>query len=271
MSSASAARTVVERRALAPRRRQKLVALHHQVYLTLRNELVRGHYGGEGGRTPAALPAENELALQFSVSRVTIRRALAELERDGLIVRRHGAGTFPVSTASHLRRTRDIASLYDDLTDLVRGYQQEVLAFRRMATPAFVRSQVEGFGPDCIHLSLLSKHDGGPVHLNVQYIPARFAGLVRALPKGDVSLLLLLQRKGIHSASIDLNIGATAADLETATRLDVQVGAPLLTTRRISRDAEGAAIEYFEALTRPDRYAYSFRFGPGAARGASTG
>lgn len=96
---------------VVPRRRHKLVALHHQIYLTLRNELIRGHYGGANGHTPAPLPAENELAAQFEVSRVTVRRALAALEHEGLIVRRHGAGTFPLPMSSYLRRARDAESL----------------------------------------------------------------------------------------------------------------------------------------------------------------
>jgi GntR family transcriptional regulator len=251
------------RRAVAPRRRQKLVALHHQVYLTLRNELIRGHYGGAGGRAAAALPAENDLAAEFKVSRVTIRRALAALEQEGLVVRRHGAGTFPAPMAGHLRRARDVEGLYDDLNELLGSYEREVLAFRRMKTPAFVLNQVEDFGVDCLHLSVLSKEGDTPVHLNFQYVPGRYAELLEPLPRGDgrLLLLLLLQDRGVRPGTIDLNISSTAADLATSTRLDVQVGIPLIAMRRISRDAQGAPLEYFEALTRPDRFTYSFRFG----------
>ncbi len=77
-------RSSATRRTAAPRRRQKLVALHHQVYLTLRNELIRGHYGGANGHTPAPLPAEHELASQFEVSRVTVRR-IARDARGGAV------------------------------------------------------------------------------------------------------------------------------------------------------------------------------------------
>ena len=40
------------------------------------------------------LPPENELGVKLGVSRVTVRRALDELEREGIVIRIHGRGTF---------------------------------------------------------------------------------------------------------------------------------------------------------------------------------
>ncbi|MCC6170704.1 MAG: GntR family transcriptional regulator [Gammaproteobacteria bacterium] len=84
MSSPTDARSRDASVPVVPHRRHKLVALHHQIYLTLRNELIRGHYGGANGRTPAPLPAEHELASQFEVSRVTVRR-IARDARGGAV------------------------------------------------------------------------------------------------------------------------------------------------------------------------------------------
>ena len=165
---------------------------------------------------------------------------------------------------SHLRRTRDVETLYEDVTDLLHCYQLDVLAFEPMTTPGFVLDHAPDFGTECVHLSVLSRHEGAPVHLNYQYMPSRYAVLLDPRREANTSLLVTLQRNGLRSATVDLNISSAAADLATATRLDVQVGVPLLATRRISRDAQGGVLEYFEALTRPDRYSYSFRFEPGA-------
>jgi GntR family transcriptional regulator len=65
----------------------------------------------KSGRYPAGsqLPSEDQLAREFAISRVTLREALRFLENDGLIVRRHGAGTFvldkravPIQTLSSI-------------------------------------------------------------------------------------------------------------------------------------------------------------------------
>jgi len=61
------------------------------VYLALRDRIANGHTESQG-----LLPGEQALAVQHGVSRVTVRRALAELEKEGLITRRQGAGTFAV-------------------------------------------------------------------------------------------------------------------------------------------------------------------------------
>lgn len=238
----------------------RIVALHHQVYLTLRNELLRSHFTTAPDGSVQPLPSESELAAQFGISRMTIRRALAALEKEGLIVRRHGSGTYPVPVTPHLRQTRDVASLYREVSDLTRGYQQDILSSGRMNTPAYVASMAPDFGPDCFHLHVLCRSQGVPVHLNSQYVPASLARGLRFGRRNPASLLLMLSRRGIRCHQFELNLSATVADLDTAAKLGVNVGMPLITTRRIATDRDGRTLEFFEAVTRPDRYSYSFKF-----------
>ena len=69
------------------------VPLHRQLFLVLHDEIARG-------AIPAGdpLPTEQELCDQFGVSRITVRRALADLAEAGLVERRHGIGSFVTST-----------------------------------------------------------------------------------------------------------------------------------------------------------------------------
>lgn len=57
-------------------------------------EILKGIESGKLVRANGALPSEAELSQKFTVSRATIRDALAQLEQRGIITRRHGAGTF---------------------------------------------------------------------------------------------------------------------------------------------------------------------------------
>jgi GntR family transcriptional regulator len=168
---------VVPQDATALNRRDKLVALHHQVYLTLRSELLAGRLPTGTG----PLPGENELAERFGVSRATLRRALAALEADGLVVRRHGAGTFPVPPRPHLRRSRSAEGVFDEAQEVVDDYDREVLSFREVTPPDFVLEVAPGIGSPCLYMCMVARRDGQAVHLNHQYVPLRFAHAAAAM------------------------------------------------------------------------------------------
>src|SRR5579863_1888906 len=63
--------------------------LYHQLKQIVRSEIERGMYK-PGDR----LPSEPELIQRYGVSRITVRQALTELENEGVVVRRHGKGTY---------------------------------------------------------------------------------------------------------------------------------------------------------------------------------
>src|ERR1700744_6083451 len=65
------------------------VPLHRQLFLVLHDEILRG------AMAPGdALPTEQALCDQFGVSRITVRRSLADLAEQGYIERRQGVGSF---------------------------------------------------------------------------------------------------------------------------------------------------------------------------------
>lgn len=85
-------------------------ALYFEVIDFLLEDIKSGQY-----LPGSKLPSEDQLAREFSVSRVTLREALRVLEDDGVIIRRHGTGTFvldkravPVQTLSSIVSTSTI-------------------------------------------------------------------------------------------------------------------------------------------------------------------
>jgi DNA-binding GntR family transcriptional regulator len=153
--------------------------------------------------------------------------------------------------------------VFGDAREAAEDYDREVLSFREVTPPDFVLEVAPGIGTPCLYMCMIARRDGQAVHLNHQYVPLRFAPLLQDARDGNVALLTLLRRKGVRCESIDVNLSASGADLHVATHLGVPVGTPVLINRRISADANGRLIECFWAITRPDLYTYTFRFGDG--------
>ena len=76
----------------------------------IRRRIYRNAY------TEGRLPSEPDLALALNASRATLPQALAELEQDGLIARRHGSGTFVNQHVQGIRtRLEDVAWDFDEM------------------------------------------------------------------------------------------------------------------------------------------------------------
>jgi GntR family transcriptional regulator len=89
--------------------------LYQQIVNGIRREISEG-------RVPAGmlLPSFRELAAELLVSLITVKRAYADLEREGLIYRRQGLGTFVAARAQDLSREAKADRARDLLRDALR-------------------------------------------------------------------------------------------------------------------------------------------------------
>jgi len=88
----------------------------------------------ESGEWPqnAKVPSENELTVQFNVSRMTARRALQELTEQGILVRSQGAGTF-VATFKSQSSLLEIRNISDEISERGHQHQSKQLLLRSVA------------------------------------------------------------------------------------------------------------------------------------------
>lgn len=108
--------------------RHNPLPLYQQLRVALLDRIGAGEF-----RPGEPLPSERQLAADYEVSRITAIRALSELEREGIVERRQGQGTFVVETTRRVKKTfvtnPTIAFLAPVLTDpflfdIVRGIEQ---------------------------------------------------------------------------------------------------------------------------------------------------
>lgn len=222
-----------------------------QVYLLLRDRIAGGALA-EG----AALPPEQMLATEHAVSRITVRRALAELEREGLILRKQGAGTFATPGRGPKPMVADLADVLANIVAMGRDTSVRLLAFAYdEATPniaAALNLRRGGRVQRAIRVRLL---DGKPLSYLTTHVPERIGLTYSEAELASRPLLSLLERSGIAVAQATQEVSATLASPEVALALDVEIGSALIALTRVVLDEAGNGIEHLHALYRPDRYA----------------
>lgn len=215
------------------------------LHARLRDDLARRIAAGEWA-AEAALPAEAALARHYGVAVNTLRRALEQLEREGLIERRQGRGTFVRRAAlqgSLLRFFRlsgpeDGAAILPEARILSRGRC-------RLAADS-ARALGLRPGHPGLQLRRLRLWGGEPLLFERIELPLpAFAPLAR-LPEAEFGALLYPLYHALCGrlvARAEDEISFAEADAETAAALGLPPGAPVVEIRRIAFAADGVPVE----------------------------
>lgn len=205
------------------------VPLYHRVQAVLRAKIEASEYP-EG----SMLPSERDLAKAYAVSRITLRQALSALERDRLIKREHGQGTFVRRRGSR----GDIDTyLSGSLEDLIRPSQISRIEFIDSAEVPAPEAVAEHLGvvrgAPVRRIRRVFWNERDPFAFITNYVAVAFAS---RLPRGALErtpLFTILKREfGIEISAAKGTIEAALADAPLARRLRVQVASPLLFIRR---------------------------------------
>lgn len=200
-------------------------------------------------RGAEALPSERELARATGLSRITVRNAIQDLSREGLISKRHGAGTYispqidqPLSVL--LGFTADMAR---------RGANSASVVLRKGTGLPDPDDMLKlGLSPndEVVRLSRVRMSDGEPLAVEHAVVPLY---AVRPEDIGD-SLYDALRASGHMPVRALQRLRSAIADAHEAKLLRVEPGSPLLHIERRSFLANGRPIEVTKSAYRGDRY-----------------
>jgi len=228
--------------------------LYQQIKALLERSLEAGEWA-----PGAAIPSETDLARRFGASQGTVRKAIAALASENLVVRRQGKGTF---VATH---TEEATSLFRFLRIRRNDGTGEppisrVIDLRRAKASAEAARMLELKAGDPVHIiRRVLDYDGEPAVLDEITLPA---GLFRGISKGKLdsyqgSMYSFFETQfGVRMVKAREKLRAVAADAGSAKLLRVKTGEPLLAVDRVTSTYGGRPVEWRRGLCTTRRHHY---------------
>jgi GntR family transcriptional regulator len=247
------------------RRGQTPLALYHQIYVVLREQLMDGTLSQD-----QALPSEMVLAERYGVSRVTIRATLKKLQSEGLISREKGRGTFARKSKLISRPApADLRGFMNNLAEIGRRGKTKILEFAYIIPPPDIASQLD-LPPDSVvqkAVRLLS-YRGEPFAYVTTFLREDIGRTFTRAQLQRGPMLPLLESAGVRLARAEQTVTAKLADAMMAKLLQTHIGSALICMQRTIFDQEDTPIEVNIGFYRPDRYQFQLVMErPGGAPG----
>jgi GntR family transcriptional regulator len=234
-------------------------ALYLQVRDYLAQQIARGTF-----KPGAVLPNELQFAEQLGVSLGTLRKGLETLEKERLITRRQGRGTFVRDHAEGLHLTLDNIRTKDgervpftvELLDVTGGpatsEEEKLLALQ---------------GPEIVARCRQVRYYNGPFMYELVAIPvSRFAGLNCEQLTRPFQIAVLAQRHGVLLGAASESVEITPATPEIGALLRLSPGTPLLKLDRVHYSLDRVPLEWRVGYCELTSIKYVTRLGVEAGR-----
>jgi GntR family transcriptional regulator len=231
------------------------VPLYTQVREALRERILDHTYAPH-----AQLPAEDALGSMFGVSRITVRQALNDLQKEGVIFKVAGKGTF-VAKAKIFQELSQLEGFSEAMSRQGHHIVNQVLSHVLKTADERVAEVfgIVGDAPDktITEIKRIRYLDGAPVSLEVTYLRPAIGERLRSEDLEHRDIFLILENDyGIALGAANVQIGAISADKTLATALQVAPGTALLRIERLTHTAEGLPLDYEYLYFRCDTFQY---------------
>lgn len=231
------------------------VPLYSQLKEVLRTRILDGTYP-----PLSRMPSEAELGKLFDVSRITVRQALGDLQKEGLIFKIHGKGTF-VAKPKAFQNVSTLQGLGESMTQ--RGYEviNRLRSFKTVPANAQVAARLQvAEGENVVQIKRARLVNRELVSLEITWLPEHVG---KRLEKADLvsrDIFLILENDcALPLGHADLAIDAILADAELAVALEVQEGSPVMRIERLTHTADGTPLDYEHLYYRGDAFQYRLR------------
>ncbi len=197
---------------------------------------------------------EAEMAREYGVSLITVRKAVGSLMEKGLVVRKQGKGTF-VTKPKYSRNMKKLQSFTEMCEQMGVKPGARVLENRLIAADKKVADRL-GIEPgsNVVYISRLRLADGEPVQVEKSYFPLKYAFLLEEDLNNGSMFECLKEKAGAKVASSEKMIELCRATAEEAALMDVKKGDYLLFVKSTAYDENGEPMYAGIQLINGDRF-----------------
>ena len=219
------------------------------LYVQLKNKLLKDIR--ENYKPNDIIPAEGELEKLYNVSRITVRRAIEELGKEGILVKKQGKGTF-VREQKILYDANSIGSLTQRLKKQNHHLKTKTIEFEIINGEHPVKELLR-----CDTLLCIKRFrvlDEVPFALMKNYLDIKKVPNLKEKFQIESLYTFLKKQYSIEFYNAEETVEAKAAAFEEAKKLNVDEKYPLLSLHRLSFDKHNNPVEYSDIVIKSDMY-----------------
>jgi len=226
------------------------IPLHVQLKELLRGEILQGDIKHQ-------VPSERELMDRFSVSRSTVRQAVSELVREGVLEKIHGKGTF-ISHRPVEEWLGNLSTYNEIVEDMGMKPSTRLIYHRQETAPPEV---CDALNVDKFYaIERLRFADNIPLAIEKQCYPQEIGAKLAGYDLNTAVLYDLLELSmGIKLWEAEQMVSSTLPTKEEAKLLEIPKTACVIVTERVTFNPEGSPVEYLRGVFRADMYAFRIK------------
>lgn len=227
--------------------------LYQQLKETLTAKIESGEYSHG-----VCIPSEYELSVRYGISRITVRKAVASLVEEGLLVKRQGKGTF-VEKPKLERKIIEFLSFSTACEyNGVRPGAKLLRRILREPTETEARELKLPNDDQLTHIQRLRSADGEPLLVENNFFSFSAYPYLMQEDLENQSLYDVLRSRGVHMTNAKKILEMSLASDADAKQLGIRPNSPLFKLKGIVFDDKAEPIHLSLQLIRADRYKFVF-------------
>ncbi|WP_290033531.1 GntR family transcriptional regulator [Ligilactobacillus cholophilus] len=224
------------------------------IYIRIHNSIKESIENGKW-QVGERIPAERELAIEFGVSRMTLRQAIQTLVDEGILERRVGSGTF-VARKKVQEKMSGITSFTQIMENQNRHPSSKTISYQ-VATPSLSEREHLKLNDkvNVLRMERIRYADNVPICFEVTTLPY---DLVKKYQRSQItkSLYQTLEEHGLHIGHAQQIVSASSASERISDYLNIKRGAPILKLRQITQLNSGKPFEYVRTEYAGERFEF---------------